>query len=70
MADSIKAQDAAEKEAAEREGGDKVSTTVLPVPPPTRSRIYPATSINIKRNYWFDPISREMCILFCNGWVL
>ena len=50
MADSSKPD--ADKEAAEREGQDVVPTTVLRIPPPTRSRIYPATSINIKRDYW------------------
>jgi hypothetical protein len=55
MADDNKAQ-AADKEAveaAEREGEDTFTTTVLTVPPPvSRTRIYPATSINIKRQYW------------------
>lgn len=68
MADSIKA-DAAEKEAAEREGEDKVSNFVLPIPPPTRSRIYPATSINIKRNYWYNRTLVGCSVATCNGMV-
>jgi hypothetical protein len=67
MADSSKT-DTAEKEAAEREGEDKVSNIVLPVPPPTRSRIYPATSINIKRNYWCE-IRKPGYFVLCNDLV-